>query len=267
MEQAIITLTSDFGPGPFAGVMKGVMLAICPGAALVDLSHAVPAQDVRSGAQVLEQALGVFPEGTVHLAVVDPGVGTERRALCLAAAGCLWVGPDNGLFTPMLLADPGALAWSIEDPGLMRRPVSATFHGRDIFAPAAAHLAAGLAPERVGPPLPEPLRLEWPRPGERDGALKGAVLGTDHFGNLATNLDRERVEGFLAGRPALVRLAGLSVAGIAGAYGRAAPGEPVVVYNSLDRLELAENQGDLCRRLGLERGGVFGLEVVVEPAG
>lgn len=266
MSRPIVTLTSDFGPGPFAGVMKGVILRICSGATLVDITHAVPAQNVRAGALALEQVLGMFPKGAVHLAVVDPGVGTDRRALCLAAAGCLWVGPDNGLFTAALLADPAARAYEITAPELLRRPVSATFHGRDVFAPVAAHLAAGLEPERVGPPLDDPVRLDWPRPLVRDGVLTGVVLMCDAFGNLCTNLGRGEVESFLAGRPALVRAPGLTVSGLSRAYGLAGAGEVVAVYNSLDRLELAENRGDLCRRLGLERGAVFGLAVTVEPA-
>jgi len=260
----IITLTSDFGSGVFVGLLKGVILGICPEARLVDLAHDLLPQDVRGGALALEQAIGVFPSGAVHLAVVDPGVGTERRAMALAAAGMLWVGPDNGLFTAALLADPQARAYRITDQSLMRQPVSATFHGRDVFAAAAAHLAQGRAVESLGPRIYDPVRLDWPQPRQEGGALLGQVLTSDRFGNLMTNLPRARVEALLAGRPARIRCQRLEIKGLGAAYGQAEAGQPVAVFNSLDRLELALNQGDLRAHLGLERGGVFGLAVRVE---
>jgi len=259
----VVTLTSDFGPGPFAGLMKGVILSICPAARLVDLSHQVPPQDVRAGALVLEQALGVFPPGTVHLAVVDPGVGTARRPLCVQAGGQFWVGPDNGLFTPVLLAHPDARAFLLQEERFFRQPVSATFHGRDIFAPVAARLACGLDPRELGPEVSDPVRLEWPRPRVEGGVLLGAILGADAFGNLGSNLPRPLVEEFLAGDEAVVRLRELEVRGIRRAYGQVPPGQVLALFDSLDRLELARNQGNLCAHLGLDPRRVFGLEVQV----
>lgn len=267
MRAAIITLTTDFGPGPWVGLMKGVILGICPTARLVDLDHSIAPQDVRAGALALEQAQGVFPANTVHLAVVDPGVGTDRRALALAAAGMLWVGPDNGLFTAVLAADPQARAYHITDHSLFRQPLSATFQGRDLFAPVAAHLACGRDIASLGPVISDPVRLDWPQPREQGGALKGQVLAADRFGNLMTNLGRERVEAFLAGRAAVIRLAGLEVRGLSQSYGQAAAGQAVAVFNSQDRLELSLNQGDLRERLGLEPGQEWGLEVRVEADG
>ena len=264
MSPAIITLTSDFGPGVFVGLMKGVILGICPKARLVDLDHNVPPQDVRAGALVLEQALGVFPQGTVHLAVVDPGVGGARKAFVLQAAGCFWVGPDNGLFTPILAHDPEARAWEISDSAVLRSPVSHTFHGRDIFAPAAAHLALGRDPASLGPEVKDPVRLEWPLPRLEKGALTGQVLGADSFGNLGTNLERRAVEDFLSGRVARVRMAGAIVKGLSPSYDAAPPGQVVAVFNSQERLELAVSQGSLLARLGLEPGNERGLEVRVE---
>ncbi|MBI5521840.1 MAG: SAM-dependent chlorinase/fluorinase [Desulfarculus sp.] len=259
----IITLTSDFGPGLFVGLMKGVILSLCPSARLVDLEHGIAAQDVRAGALALEAALGVFPAGTVHLAVVDPGVGTSRRGLALKALGQFWVGPDNGLFTPVWLADPQTQGWELTEPAYFRQPVSQTFHGRDVFAPVAARLATGLDPARLGPPLTGPVLLDWPRPYARGPELVGQVLGADCFGNLLTNLGRAQVEAFLAGRPALVRLAGLEVRGLSAAYGQAPSGVPLALFNSQQRLELALNQGDLRGHLGLEAAEVYGLEVTV----
>ena len=132
----LITLTSDFGPGVFAGLMKGVILGICPEARLVDLSHHVPPQDVFAGSLVMCQALDVFGPPTVHLAVVDPGVGTARRPLVVRALGMHFVGPDNGIFTPVYRADPHWKAHELTNRRFFRSTVSATFHGRDIFAPA-----------------------------------------------------------------------------------------------------------------------------------
>ena len=259
----IITLTSDFGWGPFVGVMKGVILSLCPQARLVDLEHGVPAQDVAAGALVLGQAVEVFPPGTVHLAVVDPGVGTERRGLVIEARGMLWVGPDNGLFTMVLQAGPDWRAFELTNRRFFRAEVSDTFHGRDVFAPVAAHLAAGAAPAEMGPPLDDPVRLDWPRPRLQGDRLAGQVLGRDHFGNLITNLDRSAVEDFLAGRQAQVTMGPWEVSGLRRAYGQVAPGEPLALFNSLGLLELALNQGNLAQHLGLAPDEIRGREVCI----
>lgn len=263
----LITLTSDFGAGPFVGLVKGVMLGICPSARLVDLCHDLAPQDVLGGALVLEQTLRVFPVGTIHWAVVDPGVGSDRRGLVIEAMGMLWVGPDNGIFTPALLADPQARVHHITNQELPRRPVSPTFHGRDVFAPVAAHLARGLAPSEVGSLIDDPVLLDWPQPRLEGEALLGQVLGADHFGNLQTNLSRIEVEAFLNGRPALVQCAGLTIDGLSRTYAVAQPGQVLALFNSLDRLELARNGGNLAGHLGLEQRGVRGLEVKVRPGG
>lgn len=263
MTRPIITLTTDFGPSPFPGLMKGVILGICPQAHLVDLSHAVAAQDVRQGALVIEQALEVFPQGAVHLGVVDPGVGTSRRPIAVAALGMFFVGPDNGLFTPALLADPQAKVFELTDESLFRQPVCATFHGRDVFAPMAAHLAKGLDPSKLGPLVRDPVMLTWPQPKVENGVLLGSVLSADSFGNLDTNLPRALVEEFLAGRRAEVSLGAMKIKGIQHAYGQTSSGQPLALFNSMERLELAINQGNLYARLAPERGSAFGLAVEV----
>lgn len=260
----IITLTSDFGLGPFVGLMKGVILGISPQVRLVDLSHQVPAQDIRAGALVLEQAMGVFPPGTIHLGVVDPGVGTKRHPICVESKREFYVGPDNGLFTPMLLADPQARIRILENQALFRRPVSNTFHGRDIFAPIAAHLSLGLDPGQLGPVLESPMLLDWPTAHEKDNLLHGVVMAADSFGNLATNLIRGQVESFLAGKTALITLAKLEIEGISPTYGQAGAGRNLALFNSQNRLELALKGGDLCRKLGYEPGQAFGLEVTIQ---
>ncbi len=189
---AIVTLLTDFGlADTYVGQVKGVILGVCPTARIVDLTHAVPPQDVRAGAFLLWTGVEAFPAGAIHLAVVDPGVGTARRAVAAQAArGDLLVGPDNGLLVPAVDRLGGLVAAvELSRPEVWRANASATFHGRDVFAPVAGHLAAGKQLEELGEPVPDlarPFELEQPR---QDGRrLHGTVLYVDTYGNLITNL-------------------------------------------------------------------------------
>jgi S-adenosylmethionine hydrolase len=186
---AVVSLTTDFGAADhFVGVMKGVVLAINPLAALVDITHGVPPQDVAAGAYQLSNACRHFPAGTVHVAVVDPGVGTDRRAIVLAAGGMLFVAPDNGLLTPFL-DEAGARLFEIREPGFLADAPSPTFHGRDVFAPAAAHLSLGVPPERLGPPAVDPVRLPHPAPSIDGTTIHAHVLHVDRFGNVVLDIE------------------------------------------------------------------------------
>ena len=262
MRFPLITLTSDFGLADgYVGAMKGVILSIAPAAALVDLTHQIPPQDVRAGAYALSQAAGEFPAGTVHLAVVDPGVGGPRRALAVRARGCLWVGPDNGLFTHVL-GDPAAAAEArqLSHTGLARPDMSATFHGRDLFAPAAAHLASGFPFAEVGPPVTDPVRLAAPQP-RRDGAdLIGEVVHVDGFGNLITNLPAAMLDA-LPGRPTVRVEADTVVAGLSATYGSVPDGDVVALIGSGGLLEIGVNGGSAADTLRLGRGSL----VTVHP--
>ena len=200
--------------------MKGVILGIAGEARLVDLSHEVAAHDVTEGALALEAAVPFFPAGTVHLAVVDPGVGTARRGLAIVTEDARFVGPDNGLFTPFL-EDREWRAFELTAVEYRLRTVSRTFHGRDVFAPAAAHLALGLAPERLGPRVEDPVRLHWASVRETRGAVAGTVLHVDRFGNLVTSIRAEAFEAFGA---LSVRLAGRPLPFV-GTYGELTPGQ------------------------------------------
>src|SRR6267143_317131 len=183
----IVTLTTDFGArDSYVAAMKGVILGIAREARLVDVSHEVAAHDITEAALALEAAAPFFPSGTVHLAVVDPGVGTARRGLAVAADGHIFVGPDNGLFTPFLDGD-GWRAFELAEADYRLPEVSRTFHGRDVFAPAAAHVATGVDPSRLGPRLVDPVRLAWPEVRAVAGAVAGAVVHADRFGNLITS--------------------------------------------------------------------------------
>ena len=252
--RAIITLTTDFGTrDPFVGIMKGVILAIHPTVHLVDLTHEIALHDILEGALALEAAAPFFPPGTVHLAVVDPGVGTERRALALAAGGWQFVGPDNGLFT-FLLAEPGWSAVSLENPAYALPVISRTFHGRDRFAPAAAHLSRGVPFDSLGPPITDPARIRWPAARREGEWLVGEVIHVDRFGNLVTSVRAEEVE--LLGPPdaVSVEVAGRRIPGLSRSYADCAPGEPGAIVGSSGRLEIFLREAGARAALSVERG-------------
>lgn len=194
---AVITLTTDFGlADSYVGAMKGLLLSRCPEAQLVDITHEVPPQNIRAGAMRLAAAARYFPPRTVHLAVVDPGVGSDRRAVAVYSCGQTFVGPDNGLLS--IAAPPGSPGWQgveLTREDLWLTPVSSTFHGRDVFAPVAAHLASGQPLEVVGRPIDSILILDLPRPQPIDEGLRGTVIDVDRFGNLITNVREEHLTG------------------------------------------------------------------------
>src|SRR5262245_39758836 len=216
---------------------------------LVDITHDVQAHDVTEGALALEAAALLFPRTTVHLAVVDPGVGTRRRALVLRAAGHFFVGPDNGLFTPFFVGDWAA--FELRAAEYRRSVVSRTFHGRDVFAPAAAHLTAGVVPERFGPPIMDPVRLTWREARVSAGSVTGAVIHVDRFGNLITSIHAELLGSLGAG--AEVKIAGKALA-LVGTYGDLRQGVPGALVGSGKRLEIAVREGNAAHRLRARRG-------------
>ncbi|HEY2992414.1 MAG TPA: SAM-dependent chlorinase/fluorinase [Methylomirabilota bacterium] len=251
----IVTLTTDFGlRDAYVAEMKGVMLGIAEAARrplqLVDVTHEVERHDITEGALALEAAAPFFPAGTVHLAVVDPGVGTERRGLVLAAAGHVFVGPDNGLFTPFL-DDGDWRAFELAEADFRLPVVSRTFHGRDLFAPAAAHLASGLDPARLGPPVSDPVRLSWPEVRAVAGAVAGAVVHTDRFGNLITSIHARTLAPVNA--DLVVRVGGREVP-LVGTYGDLSVGRPGALIGSGGRLEIAVREGSAATLLRARRG-------------
>jgi S-adenosylmethionine hydrolase len=248
---AIITLTTDFGlTDAYVGIMKGVILGIARDVRLVDLSHEVPPQDVLEAVYLLESAAPYFPEGAIHLAVVDPGVGSGRRALIVSTRRASFVGPDNGIFT-RALAEPGAQAWELDRPEFWLGEHSRTFHGRDIFAPVAAHLANGVTPGEMGRPIDDPVRLSLSGPGRAsDGAICGRVAHVDRFGNLITDIPA----AWVVGGGWRCRIAGEGIAGILGTYADAAPGALLMLVGSGGALEIAERDGNAARRLGVRAG-------------
>lgn len=250
MAPPLVTLTTDFGAGSgYPAQLKGVLLSAVPELRLVDLSHEVPAFDVVAGALLLEACVPAFPADAIHLAVVDPGVGTPRRAIVVVdAAGRRLVGPDNGLFEPFL--GPGARAYALSDPALVPAPRSATFHGRDLFAPVAAALARGVAPERFGPAVVDPVRLALGAVEAAPGAVAGEVLAADPFGNLVTSIRAADLGGAAVGAARV----GAHAARWVRTYGEGAPGELLALLGSAGRVELALREGSAAARLGAWRG-------------
>ncbi|MBI1802300.1 MAG: SAM-dependent chlorinase/fluorinase [Chloroflexi bacterium] len=265
---SIITLTTDFGAADhYVAAMKGVILSINPTAIIVDITHSVPPQDVWAGAFALAGAARYFPPGTVHVAIVDPEVGGERRPIALrarpgssglrtaTAEDHFFVGPDNGVLSLAAdLASPFA-AVQLTNRAYWRREVSRTFHGRDIFAPVAAHLSSAgpganlLAAlgEALDPP---PARLHWPAVAERDGMLIGEVIYIDRYGNLITNLSKRRV----ASQPSSVEIAGQRIEGIRQTYADAGRGELLALIGSSGLLEITVRDGSAAQALGAKVG-------------
>jgi S-adenosylmethionine hydrolase len=232
--------------------MKGVILGILPDASLVDLTHDVPAQQVEAGAFALLTAFAFFPAGTIHLAVVDPGVGTERKIVAARSGGHTFVGPGNGVLRWALDAAAGAGGQpaqivQVEEPRYRLEPVSNTFHGRDVMAPAAAYLASGVPLDALGPPVTGAGGRAFPAPERRGRTVAGCVVYVDHFGNCITNLDHAAAHGART-----LDVAGRSLR-VARTYGDGAPGECLAVPGSSGFVEIAVRGGSAARELGIGR--------------
>lgn len=254
MRTPLVTLTTDYGlRDGYVAAVKGVVLGVAPGTTLVDVTHQIGPGDIRHGAIVLASVWSWFPPGTVHMAVVDPGVGTNRRIIVARHADRVFVGPDNGLITLVDRRWPREAMRVLENPTWRLDSVSATFHGRDFVAPAAARLALGAAIEESGPPCDVPTLLPIPEPVlESDGQIRGAVLHVDHFGNLITNVV---VDGFLPaarGREhrAAVLVGGKRIGPLRRTFGDVPPGDAVAYVGSGGFLEIAINGGRAVEQFG-----------------
>jgi len=257
----IVTLLTDFGiESTYAAQMKGVILERLPDAVLVDMSHGVPRHDVRTAAFMLASAAPAFPDGTVHLTVVDPGVGSNRRVLAAEADGHLYVAPDNGVLT--LVVQGGRLMGpqvssvrvvAVENAVHFRRHVSSTFHGRDIFAPVAADLASGTAMETLGPEVEAIERFPLPQPLRQGNTICGQVLYVDPFGNLVTNVPGEMLEAFDRSGIEVV-VAGAVIRSLCSAYSEVAPGMLLAYIGSAGLLEVAVNRQSASVRLAADIG-------------
>jgi S-adenosyl-L-methionine hydrolase (adenosine-forming) len=259
MSRPIITLTTDFGLlDGYVGAMKGVLLSLCPEAQMVDISHEIRPQAVQQAAFVLSTVVPYFPPGTVHLVVVDPTVGSERRPLVIETGRAFYVAPDNGVLSLALQRDPARQAVHLTDARYRLAQVSATFHGRDIFAPAAAHLACGTNPGEMGDPIPlselVTLPAMEPQP-RRDGLLQGQILHIDRFGNLITNF---RIPDTVS--QITVMAAGRRIEKQSRTFADVEPGELLAYQGSSGYLEIAVREGNAARTLRLEIGDPVQVE-------
>lgn len=255
----LITLTTDFGLGDaFVGVMKGVILGINPKVSIVDLSHQIPPQGVRQAAYLLLTAYPYFPPGTIHLVVVDPGVGSERRAIAMRAERAYFMAPDNGILSYVATKGTVEKLFSLTNPRYWLAPPSSTFHGRDIFASVAAHLSLGVALEDLGEEIQDMVRLPFPQPVlGPDDTIVGQILHIDRFGNLVTDIPQEMLKNRAQ---VTITLLGRTIHGLSSAYAAVREGELVTYIGSTELLEIAVRGGNAAQTLGAKVGD----EVVIK---
>jgi S-adenosylmethionine hydrolase len=257
-KRALITLTTDFGwRDAYVAAMKGVIYGIDPALRVVDLTHDISPQDIFEGSLFLAGALPYFPKGTVHVAVVDPSVGTGRHPIAVSAGGQMIVCPDNGLPSLFLREHPLQEACIITNPRFMRETVSTTFHGRDVFAPTAAHLARGASLHELGDELDTLVMLDIPRPRKESAeCIRGEIMHVDRFGNLVTNIQQAMLRNVT---PLTIRAGRHLVRGIHRAYAEVPPGRTLALFGSSGYLEIAINGGNARAALRLDQGN----EVIV----
>jgi S-adenosyl-L-methionine hydrolase (adenosine-forming) len=260
---SIITLSTDFGlEDPYVGVLKGVIWGINPEVRLVDLTHALSNQHLLAAAFILNSAFPYFPPGTIHLAVVDPGVGGDRRLMAIQDKDDFWIGPDNGLFSLVLKNRPEAKLFHLIKPDYFLETVSRTFHGRDILAPAAAHLSLGVSPFEIGKPLSDPVLLDIPEPEIRNDHIIGQVLWVDHFGNLITNINQEILLPFNPGPGLKIFIGTHIISGIHQNYVQSPKNRLLALIGSGGYLEIACNLGRAADLIGFKPGEGLIVEVV-----
>ena len=269
----IITLTTDFGTSDtYVGIMKGVILSINPNAQIVDLTHAIPPQDIYEAAFSIEAARSYFPQGTIHVIVVDPGVGSDRGAIVSHIDTAFFVCPDNGVLSYLLrsVENEGAHpinAVAIQNKAYYLPEVSNTFHGRDIFAPVAAHLSLGVPLDDIGPPVPTLVQLPIQVPERSGNTLTGHIVKIDRFGNAITNISETamaRLEGApTEGMPIYeIRVGGVRLHRLNRAYAESGVGEPLTIIGSYGLLEIAVNGDSAEKQLGLKRGETVVIQKV-----
>jgi len=255
MRQRIITLITDFGGrDEYAGVMKGVILKINPSCQIVDITHQIPPQDVIEASFILNNSYSYFPQSTIHVVVVDPGVGSTRRPIVLSAGGHIFVGPDNGVFTTVCLKESERHTYELTNRKYFLNDISTTFHGRDIFAPVAAHLSLNLEPRELGKEIFDPTTLLEFTPEISSNQIKGKVIHIDRFGNLITNISRDVFTAFTREKKCAIHIAHLVVKKISDAYYEGKDGELLALFGSSDWLEISMKNGSARDLLNVERG-------------
>lgn len=253
----IVTLTTDFGTNDhFVGAVKGVILDIVPEAAIVDISHAVQAFDVLDGALTISQAYAYFPTGTVHMVVVDPGVGTTRRPIIASSDGYHFVAPDNGVLSMVYAREERIHVRHITSDHYFRQPISSTFHARDVFAPVAGYLAKMVDSHKFGDEVEDYVRFAAPKPKPSgDNRIRGVVLKVDRFGNLITNITPEDLPALFAGKAGFkITVGSKEISEIRTAYAEGAPGEVFGILGSMGYLEIVANRAAAAQLTGAGKG-------------
>jgi S-adenosylmethionine hydrolase len=255
MKNSIITLLTDFGTEDhYVAAMKGVILSISPHCRLIDITHQVTPHDSREGAYILANAYSYFPKGTIHLAVVDPGVGGARKPLLIVTPNYSFVGPDNGLFTMVTRKESVEQIIALDKQKYHLPKVSTTFHGRDIFAPVAAHLSLGVKPSALGHKIDSVSPLGFEEPFIRHEKLLGEILHVDTFGNLVSNIDEGRLSQFTRGRSFVIRAGRKTIRGLQKGYWEGKKGEPIALFGSGGFLEISVREGNAQKALKVRRG-------------
>lgn len=261
----IITLTTDFGLiDPYVGMMKGVILSVNPEARMVDISHQVNAGDISHAAGLIKEACKFFPKGTIHVVVIDPGVGGDRRPILIKTEDYFFIGPDNGLFWPIISSYEHVEIIYLTEEAYFLPHISRTFHGRDIFSPVAAHLSLGIDPFKMGSAIADPVKLNLPVPQQNRGILTGQVIRVDNFGNMITNIRRQDIEHISEKSGVVIRVGDLEIKDIHETYADKNEGEVLALIGSSEYLEIAVNLGSACDRLGSDSEKLIGMEVGVE---
>jgi len=260
----IITLTTDFGTAdPYVAMMKGVILSINGAAKIIDVTHEIHPGAVSQVARVIHETYPYFPPGTVHVAVVDPGVGSGRRLIAAAVNSHWLVGPDNGAFWPALQDDEKALVIELTEARYFLPHVTPTFHGREIFAPVAAHLSLGVSLRKMGKIMRDPAALILPEPHSDGNALFGEVIRIDRFGNVITNIPCMALDRFLGRAMPCIEVGNLAIKKLSRIYAEEEKGKPLALINSSSLLEVAVNMGRACEYLGMDPNEVIGTIVKV----
>jgi len=251
----MITLITDFGDrGGYAGIMKGVILTVNPRCPIIDITHHIAPQDREEAAFVLRSAYPFFPAQTIHLVVVDPGVGSTRKAIIIESDRYRFVGPDNGVFSFVFLREQVTRVWEITATEYLLPQISSTFHGRDIFAPVAAQLSLGVPAGEFGKELSTWVRLEGLEPEIRGGVIRAQVVSIDHFGNLVSNLSQDLFIRAVGSRPFRIAVGGRILGAVARSYSDGREGEVIALFGSSGLLEITVRNGNCQQALQVKRG-------------
>lgn len=252
----MITLLTDFGiQDAYTGIMKGVIAGIAHRVNVVDICHSISPQDVFGAAYLLSTSYKYFPRGTIHVAVVDPGVGSNRNVVCAVTKDYLFLAPDNGLLSLVVREERPKTVVRVTNEKYFLPSPSSTFHGRDVFAPVAAHLSLGVRPQQLGAATKHITMLDLPRPSmKKAGQIAGQVIYIDRFGNLITNITRQHTEVKAAGNPMKTVIGKKKIVGLSAAYADVRVGSPLVLWGSAGFLEISVNQGDARKYFQARRG-------------